>query len=62
VIEQARQREELADLGGALPPAVEPSDWIHRNEALFAIVLCNVAMIGAGAGYLALRRQKGDSA
>jgi hypothetical protein len=62
VIERARIRRGKVNLGGGLPPAAEPSDWIRRNEALFAIVLCNVAMIGAGAGYLVLRRQKGDSA
>jgi hypothetical protein len=64
VIERARKGENMLQFGGGLPVAAasEVALGSYRSGALPAIVVCNVAILGAGAGYLAWRRRRGGSA
>jgi RNA polymerase sigma factor (sigma-70 family) len=61
VIERARNGENLFQVGG-MPVAAEPLVERYRRGSLLTILLCNVAMFGAGAGYLAWRRRREGAA
>ncbi|HEX4069623.1 MAG TPA: hypothetical protein VHX68_00575, partial [Planctomycetaceae bacterium] len=57
VIDRARKAEEWATTGGGPSTAGESPGWSVREHALTTIVLCNLALFGAGAVYFAWRRR-----
>jgi hypothetical protein len=61
VIERARNGENMVQFFGGPPLAAAPLVEKYRRGALLTIVLCNVAMLGAGAVYLVWRRRAGGA-
>jgi hypothetical protein len=61
VIERARNGENMVQFFGGPPLAAAPVVEKYRRGALLTIVLCNVAMLGAGAVYIVWRRRTGGA-